>query len=279
MQRVSIDDPAWYTTFPHLVPPLPDEWLPGLLLRCDEVNHWESGTTLALLQQLSPRGIDWRIRMHRYIYIPPYLLNLDYLAQLLAIPISAVLATTYYFERVQLYHNGKNPERLYPPFSFHLCPECLAESRLLRRNLILPHITHCPRHQLALLDTCQCGSSLFLFHRQSWPFTCYTCGVNWADLPRTEASPERVALENDFMLWYEFFFSKGTLLSVSLERKLLNKTSSERKVSLFQSEIETVSYYCDELAVLGFFIAMLAMRNLSPSDLIDYDESITSDLG
>lgn len=43
MKPITIDDPAWYTTFPHLVEPREDEWLPGLLLHCDEVNHWQSG--------------------------------------------------------------------------------------------------------------------------------------------------------------------------------------------------------------------------------------------
>jgi hypothetical protein len=43
MQPVLLDDPAWQTTFPHRVTPLHEEWLAGLLLRCDEVNHWASG--------------------------------------------------------------------------------------------------------------------------------------------------------------------------------------------------------------------------------------------
>src|SRR5437763_13104021 len=41
-----LSDPAWWGTLPHRVVPYEDEWLPGLLLRCDESNHWESGTTL-----------------------------------------------------------------------------------------------------------------------------------------------------------------------------------------------------------------------------------------
>src|SRR5712691_6440764 len=47
-----MDTPAWQQTLPRRVTPFPDEWLPGLLLRCDEVNHWESRATLAYL--LSP---------------------------------------------------------------------------------------------------------------------------------------------------------------------------------------------------------------------------------
>jgi hypothetical protein len=46
MRDIHIADPAWRTTFPHLVAPLPHEWLAGVLLRCDERNCWGSGTTL-----------------------------------------------------------------------------------------------------------------------------------------------------------------------------------------------------------------------------------------
>jgi hypothetical protein len=55
MQPVYITDPAWRTTFQHLVAPLPNEWLLGLLLRCDEVNDWNSGTTFTLFRH----SINW----------------------------------------------------------------------------------------------------------------------------------------------------------------------------------------------------------------------------
>ena len=36
MTRIPFSDPAWKTTFPFLVEPMTDEWLVGLLLRCDK---------------------------------------------------------------------------------------------------------------------------------------------------------------------------------------------------------------------------------------------------
>ncbi len=44
MPRLS--DTIWWYTFPCRVTPMPDEWLVELLLRCDNSNHWECGTTL-----------------------------------------------------------------------------------------------------------------------------------------------------------------------------------------------------------------------------------------
>src|SRR6266550_2069704 len=46
MAHIPFSDPAWKTTFPFLVEPCADEWVVGLLLHCDEANHWGSGTAL-----------------------------------------------------------------------------------------------------------------------------------------------------------------------------------------------------------------------------------------
>ena len=46
MTSIQIADPAWETTFPHRVEARLEEWLGGILLRCDEVNGWDSGTTM-----------------------------------------------------------------------------------------------------------------------------------------------------------------------------------------------------------------------------------------
>ncbi len=50
MQRLSPGNPEWFSTLPQRVSPLADEWLPGLLLRCDEANEWSSGTTFRYLR-------------------------------------------------------------------------------------------------------------------------------------------------------------------------------------------------------------------------------------
>lgn len=49
MQTVQIADPTRETTFPHRVLPRPEEWLAGVVLRCDEANGWDSGTTITYL--------------------------------------------------------------------------------------------------------------------------------------------------------------------------------------------------------------------------------------
>lgn len=248
-------DAAWLSTFQHLVAPLDDEWFPGLLLRCDEVNHWESRTALACMLHPGPEKYHrcWRTEDPYLTMIPPYSLNLKYVAQLLALPPSALLATTYHVELSHLYGRTKpRPSLLSPTFTFHLCPQCIAKARLLRRTLALPHITACPSHRIALVERCPCGASLHMFHRQSLPFTCYSCGRDWAELPQIEVDPLSLAREQQFLRWYEFFLSteappltRGVLLF--LTGPFPNRS-------------------------LGSLIALLVERKRLPQDLLNWIE-------
>lgn len=276
MKWVFLHQPAWQTTFPHRIEPLPDEWLPGLLLRCDEVNHWGSRTTLAHLLRPGPEKFHkcWRTETPNLIVIVRKALNLNYLAQLLALPTSALLATTYGAELTRIFGYSLTrplPRHLNPSFSFHLCPACVAEARLLRRTLTLAHITLCPEHQVALLNTCQCGTALRLFHRQARPFTCHTCGLDWADLPQIEAMPSRLASEQQLLSWYAFFFSHGTPQLLWKAIQHINGVSMEKQendILLLEKMSQFMSAYSREPVPLGTLVAWLVEHNLSPSDLM-----------
>src|SRR5712692_3066641 len=76
MPHMHISDPAWQTTFPFLVAPYEDEWLTGLLLRCDETNHWGSGTTLAHICRMDEKPTKQHLSL-----IGASGMKLDYLAQ------------------------------------------------------------------------------------------------------------------------------------------------------------------------------------------------------
>lgn len=213
MTPLRMNEDPFYLTFPHRLTPLSEEWLPGLLLRCDAANHWASRTTLAYLLHPGPEKFHrcWRTATPNLSVILPYSLNLTYLAQALDMPVEVLLATTYQTELTRLYGDVRLSTRhLSRSFAFHLCPACLAEHRLLRRTLTLPLLTVCPQHHIRLLTTCQCRLPLRLFQQGAPPFACSTCGVDWADLPRNEAASDRVLLEQRLLAWYEVLFSKGT---------------------------------------------------------------------
>src|SRR5947199_8050483 len=101
-----------------------DEWLPGVLLRCDEVNHWESGTTLAHLRRASSRAP----MSGRPSWIVVALPALECLSSLLAVALSQLVTTTYQTELARLYAPAApHAAQLRPSGAFRLCPVCIAQ--------------------------------------------------------------------------------------------------------------------------------------------------------
>jgi hypothetical protein len=271
MPRIHISDPAWQMTFPFLVAPSENEWLMGLLLRCDEVNHWGSGTTLTQILRMNEKQAPTHLNL-----IVPAGMKLDDLAAALAVPLHAVVATTYQGELARLYDVAQpHAMLLSTSFSFHLCPVCVAESRMLMRTLVLPHITACPRHRVSLLSTCLCGTRLRPFHRQAAAFLCSKCGRDWAELPCREADRERIEGEEKLLSYYEFFFTKGTPEILASALRLLYDSvveKGERRVPLPDEGVQTApggtSYR--RTPSLGYLVHTLWQLDLSPRDIVVY---------
>ena len=271
MHAIYLDDPTWPTTFPHLVEPGHDEWLPGLLLRCDEVNGWESGTTLAELLRSSGRYFlkgkpSWTV-------VPSSVLKL--LSQVLAVPMSTLVATTYHSDLARLYDTSSpHPTFLSRSFPFHLCPNCIGEKRVLRRILALPSITCCPFHQTQLVKICQCGMMLQPFHREALPFTCHKCSLDWANLPRLSADPECLALERKFLSHYEFFFATGTPTLLAKALHLVRERVKRGKtpwVKCPDGSTKYVECYDGKRVSLGSLVELLVSLDLSPYDIVIYE--------
>jgi hypothetical protein len=268
---VSLADPAWQRTFPFRVAPRPGEWLAGLLLRCDEVNHWGSGTTLAHLRRANHKSVTNDLRL-----VLPSGLNLDDLAQALAVPRPAVVATTYQAELARLYDVTDPPATLLASsFTPHLCPACVAENRRLARFLTLPHLTHCPEHRVTLVRTCHCGAALRLFHRQAAPFTCFRCHRDWGELPCLRPDPERLALEQKLLAYYEFFWAQGTPALLAAALRLIYDSvveTGELRVPLLDDgtapPFEGRSY--QQTTTLGYVVQALLQLNLSPREILIY---------
>lgn len=206
MQAVSIGDSAWTDTFPHLVTPLYDEWFAGLLLRCDEVNSWVSGTTLTMLRQVSSPTEPIQLP---HFSVPTHR-QVECVAGWLALPVQTVRSTTYLQALTRLYGVlNPLPVNLQPSRTFRLCPECLRENHFLKLTLALPYVWYCPWHEVTLLTHCQCGAPLRPFNQRVLPFTCHVCGRDWADLPKVSPTPERIAVTRQLLSCYEKFLSWG----------------------------------------------------------------------
>ncbi len=206
MNTMAFSDPGWRATFPHRVTPLYEEWFAGLLLRCDEVNHWVSGTTWTSLKQATG---SMRPPMLPSLSVPTHQ-QVEYIASLLDLPVQEVRNTTYLPELTRYYGLlHPLPGDLRPSLTFRVCPACLAEKHFLKRTLALLYVLYCPWHQVTLLSICQCGTPLRLFDLQALPFTCSACGKAWADLPKVSPTPERIAVTRQILSCYEYFYFCG----------------------------------------------------------------------
>jgi TniQ len=276
MHDIHISDPAWRTTFPHVVAPLPNEWIAGVLLRCDERNLWGSGTTLGHV--LRPGSM--RSAMNELSTIVPTVIDLERLAQALGVPVSRIVATTYLAELARLYGSQHlHAKLLSSAFTFHVCPACIAEERKLSRLLTLPHIMYCPEHQLALVSSCSCGAVLRLFSRKSRPFTCSKCGLDWRNLPHLKGDPARMEAEQQLLSSYHFFWTRGTPELLASALRLIYDSVVEK------GEIRAALPNADQEAVpdgrsyqvatsLGYLVHALWQLDLSPRDVVAYESPL-----
>jgi len=267
VRRLEMADPAWQTTFPFLVRPQINEWLMGLLLRCDEANLWGSGTTYAhILQNKTARNNS--------SLVVALGMDLDTLAQALALPLDAVVSTTYQAELAGLY-DVADPHATFlsTSISFHLCPMCVAESRLLTRTLVLPHITTCPQHHILLVGTCLCGAPLRPLHRQASPFTCFKCGLDWAKLPRQATSASRIEIEERLLSSYDFFFTRRTPDVLASTLRLIYDSVVEKgeiRVPLEAAPTVAEGKSYQRSSSLGYLVHALWQLDLSPRDILIY---------
>src|SRR5260370_20283877 len=271
MARLHLSDPAWKTTFPFLVEPRENEWLTGLLLHCDEVNHWGSGTTVSHVCPMNEKTAQRPSTL-----IVPSGLELSALAEALAVPHESIVATTYQAELARIY-GVTEPHALLlsTSFSFRLCPACAAEDRLLTRTLVLPHITICPRHQISLVNLCLCGTVLRPFHWRARPFRCFKCGLDWADLPRNKADQGCIEIEQQLLSSYQFFWTYGTPEVLESTRRLVYDSVVEKGAiraplsdNISQSQSLGRSYR--RTSSLGYLVHLLWQLDLTPGDILVY---------
>lgn len=263
MQGISHVDPVWMRTFPHRVAPMNDEWLPGVLLRSDEVNQWSSGTTFRYLREhAKPERFGPRPQL---IVVPASIL--EKLAQVLLIPEERLLATTYHAELARLYGSLHPHGRLLSTqFTFHLCPACVAHTRLLTRSLTWPHLQYCPLHHIELRNRCQCGVALWPFSGKALPFTCFACGVDWGDLPQCQLPRARVGRERQLGFLYEYFLVEGTPRRMDYAAEVLRRYEKEESMLSWREHPEVIPYR--KKFSLGYLVGRLGQAGVSPRDLL-----------
>ena len=195
----------WGNMFPHVIAPRPNEWLPGVLLRCDMVNDWPSGATARLIADPTQPAKVGLVTQ----FIVNTVLRLDLLAEGLGVPKETLLGTTFRQEVMQ-FAATKRPHvaQFGETVLFGVCPRCLAEDHLLLRNLALPFLETCVVHNLLIQRICSCGAALHAF-QEATPFTCGVCGSPWSQLPQMLATDEMQARDQLLVELYAFIWRVG----------------------------------------------------------------------
>jgi hypothetical protein len=88
----------------------------------------------------------------------------------------------------------------------------------------------------------------------------------------TEATPEAFMLEQQYLSWYEFFFSYGTPLVFQQAMLLANGIPVEQVQAQLKLRKSRVRHHrlVGEPFPLGALVPLLVKRNLLPSHLIPY---------
>lgn len=209
---IACDDPHWRSTLPHLVRPLEDEWLVGLLLRCDLANGWTAGTTTRGLRR--PTSAVNILDMTMGAFATGRAFDLPRLADLLAVPLGSLQQATFEAGLDRLRGPGQvRPRQLNVARPFQVCPACIAGHRLVARAHVLPLMDSCLEHGLLLQRVCPCGAHLRPFHRGE-PFTCPECRAPWRKLPFRRVEDEALALNARFLTLFRFFLEHGDADSI-----------------------------------------------------------------
>jgi hypothetical protein len=274
VQYIEIGDPHWLITFPNLITPQGDEWLLGLLLRCDETNDWFSGTTATYIARLTtgPQTLG-----RPALFVVASFFELPLLAERLAVTPNEIFATTFISSLQRLYTPAApNTAQLGPAPPFRVCPECIAQDQLLHRSLALPGIEHCPLHHLVLQTVCRCGVPLRPFAQHTKPFTCKECGLCWSDLPQLPAEPASLKVEAQLHALYQFLLTQGTPEMIAETLRLLRASrikGAEQDTTLpTRNPLFRSTYYSGTVS-LAFLVANLVGRGFTVEDLAHHAQS------
>ncbi|HEX8230556.1 MAG TPA: hypothetical protein VF826_14755 [Chloroflexia bacterium] len=210
-------DAQWHQTFPHLIPLIDEEWLLGLLLRCDEINGWPSGTTACFLGKYS---IGPGSLAKPALYITGSVLDLDRLAAAMGEDVEQVERTTFAGALQHFFSRSDCTARLLgrtPPF--RICTQCVREQHLLARTSTYPLLRSCPQHRLLFRQVCHCGTPLKAFNAGTPPFTCAACMMPWENLPDVLASKEIADFDAGLSALYGVLLSQFTLKELAGVRR------------------------------------------------------------
>ena len=263
---------SWYSTFPELVLLRKNEWLPGVLLRCDDANRWPPGT-VARYGFVPSSGLGTLNRPVLFLVATTF--DLKLLADVMAYSLAALNQTTYRPELSRLYGTSTPNARLFGPVSpFHCCPLCIRAARYLSRELLVPWVQHCHYHRVQSRYRCDCGARLRPFPKHAVEsFACPSCGTPWSDLAALEVSDEATyAEEHARMELYRTLLDEGSPAALHRIQHQIRKKLSDAGLShvpLGNGALASNNHFGSERVSLAVLVAGLVSLHLDAGYLRD----------
>jgi len=253
---------------PVALRPLPDEGLSGLCLRNDEANGWPADTLARMVSHLSGGDIGFASPGQTILGT---VFRLDALAEHLGCPLDEIEATTLMRPLRRLFGDDVDPRRLGSVGPLRVCPTCIAESRFIGRETILPLVRSCVEHQNLLAVECSRGHRLARSRPDAEPFRCATCGEPWSHIRPIQISGPYLLSQRRVVHAYRVVMERGGEDTVARARAVLGKNVALRWSGAWAAHRHIADYRLQPRYIysLTSLVATLVVAEVPPERLFD----------
>lgn len=277
------------------VSPQPREFLPGLLLRGDEQNGLPPGTTASMIRRHDSATRQFG---RAPLYVLATTLDLPEVAILHDTTLEAIVATTFRRELRSVFGDQVSAHRLGVAGPFRVCPVCIRDRRLIRRETILPLVHGCTEHGIWLRRQCVCGAPVEVFGParprcatcgqvrdacgcvtfvepagRNDPFACGACGRGWDELPRQPLGIRDWLRQRRVAHAYDVILGRARPGVVDAARRLLALDEGGRWDHGFcradDAAIVEAAIPARHVKSVASIVANLVMREIPPERLIE----------
>lgn len=254
---------------PVVVTPRPEELLLGLGLRCDLANGFPAGSTGMMLARHNSGPATYG---RPGFSVTGNVFDLEAFAQLIGSDHQQIVATTYRAELLRLFGPDVSSKRLGRLGPFRVCPDCIEQDILIRRETILPWVDQCPVHRVALVTRCTCGAVLRPTSSGEEPFTCSSCWAHWGSLPRSTPEPWDDLRQRRIIHAYRVILDRGDDQLPGLIATLSELNGPPRWNTGWSTrpfQLERLALQKGEIRSLASYVAALIIREVPPERLFE----------
>lgn len=245
----------------------PDELLLGLMLNADRANGLVAGSTgmMTRRHETSTRRFG-----QTAFSVLGTSFDLAAIATLLSLNPGEVERSTFIEPLRRMFGSNVTTRKL-GSTGLRVCPSCLNEGWMIRRDAILPLIHGCPVHGQWLVTRCRCGRPLDAFSGFA-PFTC-ECGEAWSSLSSIRLAPRDALRQRRVVHAYRLILERGDARLEERARRVLSLDPGRRWdhgwCASDDYEIEHYGMAGKDVKSLASIVANLVLRQIPPERLFE----------